>query len=244
MTSGARPDFSLFGMANRPYLWADFHAALARNRASFEVIFCGPRPPEGEMPSNFRWVESAFKPAQCAEIASRYATGRLVSYTVDDLRYSPGALDRILDVWHILDGARIVTPTYLLDGEDLSECMRFNYPGAPYLPLGGFLSLEQLRGLGGIDRRFTATQWDVDLFMRAHVAGLDSIRLADVVAEERREFHRREESGESLSERYHAAVDRPLLEWLWPVPIPGRPWRRRDAPQAYPDGPEVEEREL
>ena len=66
------------------------------NNTSFEVVFCGHVPPKEEMPSNFRYIYTEVRnPVQCLEIAARAAVGEYLIWTVDDVVYSDGFLNRI-----------------------------------------------------------------------------------------------------------------------------------------------------
>lgn len=65
----------------------------------FEIVFAGPNPPEEQMPDNFRYIQTNVKPAQCAEIAARYAVGEYLITAADDYSYSDNYLRKMY--WYI-----------------------------------------------------------------------------------------------------------------------------------------------
>lgn len=179
---------SLFSSAVRPKLWMRFYNSLSSNTVPFEVIFVGNKIPEFKLPENCHFIYSEVKPVQCLEIGSRYATGDLIMNFADDCVFSEHALDNLYKEFNELnDNKVILSCRYVLFGEDIAEkegYYWFDEPKSPIMPLSGLMKKEMWKKLGGIDKRFIAQFWDLDIAMRMYEIGGRVILSKNVWAEE------------------------------------------------------------
>jgi hypothetical protein len=185
-----RPADSLSASALRPWLWERFLALLEGNNVSYEVIFVGDRPPSGSLPDNVTYIQSSVKPAQCSEIASRRARGETILHFSDDCVFSKKALDVLYSRVMSEPTLTIVFPRYLLmkfcDERATGKGFRvvheqmygpddqknfLNDPNCPLMAVCGCMRKSLWDWLGGIDARFVAALWDVDVAMRLYQLG-------------------------------------------------------------------------
>jgi len=218
---------SLFGAGIYTEKWMRLYESLASNEVSFEIILVGHRAPEFVLPENFHFIYSEVKPAQCAEIASRYTVGEFIMNTTDDIVFSEHALDKMVEMHRNYDCEKImISCRYVLDGKDLTDEAAYFWwgiPQSPRMPAGGLIRKSMWTQLGGIDQRFTALCWDLDIAMRLYEIGGAVGLCKDVWVEE-------VESKRRLYADVGAPVDRPLLDWLWirhtapPKGMDSSPW--------------------
>lgn len=212
-----KPIISLFGTAVRTDLWPRLYSSLATNTVPFELILVGDNRPNFELPENFRYIYSQVKPAQCAEIASRHALADLIMWMSDDYVLSRGALDSVYALYKSLNNDKgLVSLRYACGGEDRIWEQHFVWmdSSSPFIPMCPLMKKSLWRQLGGIDRRFIASCWDMDIDMRVYEAGGEAILSQDAYAEEDHFgptiFH-----AQSLWREYGVSTDRPLLDSFW-----------------------------
>lgn len=209
------PRISIYGPAHRPQNWLDFYRSLGANDISFEIVFVGPNDPDFELPSNFKYIRSYTKPAQCAEIASRNTTADLIMNVADDYEFRTAKpLDRLYNAYKSYNNDKLMLSCrYMLNGEDRSYTDQRFIAGddsSPIMPMFGLVSKTLYKDIGGIDRNFIAVMWDLDIAMRIYALGGEVI-LSDVYADELKS----KSGGSNLcSDFWHH--DRGLLEDLWP----------------------------
>lgn len=210
------PIISLFGSANRPWLWPRLYNSLSSNEVPFEIIFVGDRPPTLTLPDNFHFIYSEVKPAQCAEIAKRHTTCDLIMLIADDLVFSEHALDILHQTFLRLDNDKaIVSARYYCNGQiypDPECCFWRTDLNTPLLPVSGLMKKKMWEQLGGIDRRFVASCWDIDISMRVFEIGgsVTYCEEAKVV-----ELHDKSTPEKGLYNEVGLPLDRTLLDWLW-----------------------------
>ena len=209
------PIISVYGSAYRPQNWVGLYNTLIDNDISFEIVFVGPNEPDFILPDNFKYIKSSVKPAQCVEIASRYATGELIMQVADDLEFrTPKMLDSLYSVYTAYNDERlIVSCRFMVDGVDVSSlCCNYlaGRPETPMISVAGLMSNRLYREVGGIDRNFVAVCGDMDVIMRIHKRG-GSVVLSDIYVNENR-LH----CGNDLYALY-SVQDRALLDSLWMV---------------------------
>jgi len=213
-----RPIISLIGASIRPALWNDYYESLRSNNIPFEIIFVGDRYPECALPDNFHFIFSRVKPAQCAEIASRYARGTFLLPTCDDIRYSEHALDIMHQTFlDCRDDRTIVSCRFSRDGDLWPIATHYFFHGdvrSPIMALGGFIKKEMWEKIGGIDSRFVASLWDLDIAMRIYELGGTVVTCEHVQANELRN----KDEGIQLFADVGMHVDKALLEALWVMP--------------------------
>jgi hypothetical protein len=190
---------------------------IGANSISFEIVFVGPNEPDYTLPSNFKYIKSNVKPAQCTEIASRYASGELLLNMFDDVDFrTPSPLDKLYGEYMSYgDEKLMLSCRYMMEGVDVSnECHRFYVqdPTSPIMPVAGLVSAKMYRSLGGVDRNFICAYLDLDIAMRLYAIGgrvlLSNIYLSEVTAMS---------LGLSRVVSAYGAHDRGLLDNLWVV---------------------------
>lgn len=210
------PEISIFGSAHRPQNWMDLYRSIGDNDISFEIIFVGPNEPDFELPSNFKFIKSYTKPAQCLEIASRYATADLIMNVADDCEFrTKRPLDVLYNTYRSYNNDKLILSCrYMLNGKDTSGPDHRFFVDDNNLPekvLSGLMSKTLYRDIGGIDRNFIAVTWDWDIAMRVLALGGEVI-LSDVYLDELKS----KRAGSNLCAEFWNH-DRGLLESLWSV---------------------------
>ena len=209
-----KPDISIFGSAARPENWPLFHRSLGTNDLEFEIVFVGPNPPKERLPDNFKYIRSNVKPAQCFEIAARQSSGELLMWTADDsLFVTPSPLDKLYRTYLDCEDENVLVSS----NYDLPEGWDRFYSGdmsSPTTALNGLMSARLWRRLGGIDRKFIALGWDIDIDMRIHAMG-GSIVMSDVYMDKDVEAAHKPRSRGSTLLRDHKSTDIALLHALW-----------------------------
>ncbi|MBN2312937.1 MAG: hypothetical protein JXM79_03340 [Sedimentisphaerales bacterium] len=203
---------SIIGQCIHTEHWMGLYESLASNEVPFEIIFVGHKVPEFTLPDNFHFIYSEVKPAQCTEIASRYAVGEFIMNTGDDYIFSEHALDKMVELHRSYDCDKImITARYILDGKDWTgeaDYFWWGIPQSPRLGMGGLIKKSTWDQIGGVDRRFTALCWDIDIIMRLYEIG-GAVALCQDASMEEIVTQRR------LYAEFGTSVDRPLLDWLW-----------------------------
>lgn len=209
---GKEPVISLFAPAIYPENWMGLYKSLSSNEVPYEIIFVGDKAPEFTLPDNFHFIYSEVKPAQCAEIASRYTAGDLIMNVSDDVVFSEHALDKLYETYRSFNCDKImISCRYVLNGKDLTDEAAYYWWGklkSPRMPAGGLIKKSVWKQIGGIDRRFVALCWDLDIAMRLYEIGgavgfCEDAWIEEIVSQRR------------LYSDVGAPVDRPLLDWLW-----------------------------
>ncbi len=163
------PKISLIASSVRCWLWDEFFKSLEGN-SDYEVVFAGNltqfqvRPYLDKYPMlKYIYTADCISPAQCYQIAYKFATGNLIFWACDDGEMSPNLLDNICEFHKILPYKSIIsvkTKEDNLDTElDDHRFFGFNRETPLMAPLG-IISREYLDQLGGFDKRFLAGQWE------------------------------------------------------------------------------------
>ena len=203
---------SVVASAVHTQYWMELYNSLAKaNTVPFELIFVGNKQPDFELPENFSFIYSEVKPAQCWEIGSRRAIGEYIMPVSDDLIFSEGTLNDLYRYQTEEIGKVVVSCRYKLRGGRVRDDLMFfniNNPDSPPALMCPLVNRKIWESLGGIDRRFIALYWDLDLHMRMFELGRKAFFSPMSIAEER------VNEGSRLSGRY-AAPDRALLDSFW-----------------------------
>ncbi len=218
---------SCFGPGVRTENWMRLYNSLATSKVDFDLTIISPRDPPCELPSNFKVIKTNVKPAQCAEIGFRFTQGEFVMPVADDEIFSNEALDQLLELWKPLKNERaLVSCRYKLLGQDISEgTLGANkyyvwQPQSPLAPICPLMKRETWQSIGGIDKRFIALYWDLDLAMRIYESGGIGVLHPTVTVEEYGECVGG--GSHKLYDRYGPVYDRRMLDSFWTIPPNGQ----------------------
>lgn len=163
---------TLVASAIRTQRWMKFYDSLKENRIKYEIVFVGDVRPNFLLPSNFKYIYSPVKPAQCYEIAMRESEGELVHLTSDDAVYAPKALDVIYDYYKSLNTNKLVVGFNCIEnGSPTSNGHTIGVKGTPIMYPFPVINRQYLKDLGGYDHRFIVGQGENDLIMRIYEDG-------------------------------------------------------------------------
>ena len=210
------PRISLIASATRPENWMGLYRSVGSNDVSFECVFAGPNEPGFPLPDNFVFIKTNVKPAQCWEIASRKARGDLLMPLADDLVFvTEHPLDKLYGTYEAHNDDRVmVSCKYRPGGESRTRIDHRFFHGdsnSPLLPLAALMCSRLWREIGGIDRRFIAVCWDMDVSMRVLALG-GRVVFSDVYVDEDTARSR----GSTLMTD-HRATDLILVQRLWSI---------------------------
>lgn len=211
------PVITLFASANRPELWPRLYNSLLCNDIPFELVFVGNKLSGFTLPDNFHFIYSEVKPSQCYEIACRYSCGEFIMGITDDLVFSEHALDILYREYVNINNDRVIVSPRFSYGENNvfgdEKCRVWvGDDKTPLLPVAGLMKKQFWEHLGGIDQRFVALTWDIDIVCRAYEMGGSVIYCDQALVTE---LHIKKGDYRSLYHEVGKLVDRALLEWLW-----------------------------
>jgi hypothetical protein len=184
-----RCKISVIAPSIRPYKWMKFHKWISYNDTPFEIIFVGHVKPKFRLPSNMKFIYTKVKPAQCFHIAFMESQGDFLLNSADDLLYRPHILDNMVNLLRCNDPSKNITSALYKHGPRKSQKKNMIFFGkrghilrkqgkwVPYLQdgAGTMISKKLWNRLGGIDRRFIQSYWDLDMAMRVYESGGDLI---------------------------------------------------------------------
>lgn len=172
---------SIFLTSIRPHNWMRLYASCAQATTSeFELVITGPKDATFVRPPNMVFVQTDVKPAQAIEAATRFCEGEFLVQAVDDVEFTPGAFDLMLDV--LKEPKTIATCVYWVHGgnhmiahtegifghEGGFPKKASNNPVAPVCPM---LRATDWHTCHGTDPRFGAQYNDLDLYFRLMASG-------------------------------------------------------------------------
>ena len=225
-----RPLISIFASGIRTHRWDDLYNSLTKSSVPFELIIVGDKVPEFSLPKNFHYIYSKVKPAQCSEIAARYTTGELIMNIADDVLFSDNALNEMCNLYEKNASEDLIVSNRLTRGKTIygDEMYRFlaTVPDSPLIPLMSLMSKKFWNSLGGIDRRFTALYWNLDISMRALEVGGKILFADNALTEEvfekysiidriKNRIKIKKIKTTGLYMEYGISIDRPLLDSFW-----------------------------
>ena len=187
---------SIFATSIRPWYWDQFYKDIqAATSYPFEIVFTSPKPPNEGMPENFRIIHTDVKPIQAMEAAFRYCRYPYVVQAVDDIKFDPGALDRMLEIVRSQERT-IASCKYGVGAEGNGTCAQtegiFGTCGEwpdrkasnPTLqPICPMLRALDWTMAMGIDPVFGAQYGELDLFLRLIAGGWKVVLTDDWVRE-------------------------------------------------------------
>ena len=217
------PTISFFGPGIRPNRWMGLYDSIAQSGIDFDLSIVGPNEPDFTLPDNFVYIKSNVKPVQCMEAAFRLSEGDLIIPIADDEIFIDDAIAQVYRQYtEINDWKTIISHRYVLNGEDISEgalpAMRYYVwePTSPLAPIAPIMNRRLWKELGGIDKRFCALYWDLDMWMRVYEYGGTGILHKTAKVEE---VGISIGGGEhNLYNKYGPTYDRRILDSLWTLP--------------------------
>jgi hypothetical protein len=225
---------SIFATSIRPHYWKKFYDGIqAATTYPFEIVFTSPKAPTEALPENFRIIQTDVKPAQAMEAAFRHCRYPYVVQAVDDIKFDPGALDRLLEI--VKNQSRtIASCKYGVGPTGNGTCAQTegifgtcgewpdrraaNIPLQPICPM--LRAFDWITALG-IDPRFGAQYGELDLYLRLIAGGYKVVLTEDWV---------REYDGGSDLWRTKGQHDLHTIRSLWRDPITGDWTGRRLTP--------------
>jgi hypothetical protein len=205
---------SLCASALRPNQWQATYESLKQNSIEWELIYTGPNEPNFTLLSNFIYIKSNVKPAQCYQISFNRASGQLLAWTADDVIYPANALDNMYNFFTSFNNNKLVAAFRTVeDGKDITEVHRFRGRdgNSPRMAPFGVVNREMFNELGGYDRDFICGQSENDVVMRFYEAG-GILEVSNIpVYVKHQEAHR--EGTVFRTGYYHE--DRRVLEEAW-----------------------------
>jgi len=211
------PTISIYVPTIRPQYWKRLYDSLSRNDVLFEIIFVGHIPPDYVLPENVKYINSSVKPSQCAEIGFRACRGEFCIFALDDIVFGEHTLDILYNKFLEMGRDNVVISCMpYLNGKALDTC-RYRFwdydKNSPIQPLCGLYKRSIIEQLGGIDRNFVCSFWDIDLVMRLYEMGGISLFCPGAVANEIViDIHAKDRL---IQSGLH--YDRSTLEFLWTI---------------------------
>lgn len=210
---------SVFLTSIRPHNWMKLYASCDKATSSeFEVVITGPKDSTFPKPPNMRFIQTEVKPAQALELAARRCQGEFSVQAVDDIEFTPGAFDLMLDV--LKEPKTIATCVYWVHGVAHMISHTENVFGAeggypnkatknPPAPICPMLRTADWSGIGGSDPIFGAQYNQDDVFFRLLANGWRTVFVDGRVTEA---------SGGSDLWRTKGQNDLKTLRALWRTP--------------------------
>lgn len=201
---------SIICKSRRPQLWQNFYKMFETKNKDFEIIFIGPYKPKFVLPKNSKFIHSIVKPPQCTEIAYSIARGDYLMEMGDDLflKIDANPTEKIYDIINnYSDENFLITHKCYSHGDEITQkSPELNNMLVPWSPV---FSKKIYKQTGGIDRRFIAVMFEVDLYLRMLQLGCKVIN-SGLIFEEK--IRKRTEP--SLYNDY-AKKDKDLFKKLW-----------------------------
>lgn len=208
-----KPEVTICVSTIRPQNWKIFWECLEGAKTNHEIIFVGPYVPNFELPSNVRFIHTHVKPIQCWQIAANESQSDTIMFSSDDMKILSNNLDSLYAAHAKSDDKRIMQSShYRANGEDYVQFQHYFYNDqkSPVTPWGFLIDKDVFCAVGGLESRFIAVQWDVDLALRIIEYGGHTNLVPGVYAEEFNCLQTRP----GACERFWTH-DRPLLDTFW-----------------------------
>lgn len=173
-------DVSLHCSATRTEMWQEAYKSYMQNKVSVEAVFVGNKYPSFKMPSNFTFIYSEVKPAQCWEIAARNCRGKYLAQSSDDYFYPKGYFDDMVNFYkkqvekystdNIITGGTHHTGFSKIPAR---QCRLWTKNAQPncVLPMDFFITSKLYRELGGLDKKYISLCHHWDVMMRVMEIG-------------------------------------------------------------------------
>ena len=169
-----------------------FYNAANQNKSEFEIIFVGPKSPNFDLPSNFKYIYATVKPSQCAYIAYKHARGdylllggddafyrgcHLDIYSANVAKYGPDKIfsGRYKFRLHDRKGRCIKRRSFGKRDYRLLYNKKCKKKNTFIVPHELFISKKLWNLSGGIDINFITGFWSYDIIMRLYSMGYSYI---------------------------------------------------------------------
>jgi hypothetical protein len=160
----------LIGAAVKSSLYMGVYNSLIKNnQVPFEIIFIGYNPPTEKLPDNFQYIYSEVKPAQCIEAAARLAKGDFLVNIADDEIFSYNFLNNLKSyIDRVNTDKMFFAFRYKVRGKIRDDRLWYEKNRYGKLMCGVACCVEKRiwHEVGGIDKRFAGSLYDLDLQFR------------------------------------------------------------------------------
>lgn len=155
----------------RPNLWGNFISSIRKNKCNYEIIFIGNESEHEITDKNVFVYKSDLEFAPCISIGFEKSTGDVIHWTTDDLIYEEGSIDCIFDFFNRVEEKKIAVAVRekRMDGSEVTfeHTLKQNYNVSSGTLLAfGAMRKDYFKELGGVDKRFTGTEWENDMSLR------------------------------------------------------------------------------
>ena len=214
--------FSLVAPAIRIENWLKVYDSMKSENTNFEVIFAGPRKPNFKLPSNFRFIFTTVKPAQCWEILYENSNGEyIINFSDDVIFQTENPLDELSKELELYKNKKVLIGLrYKFRDIDQTNQMSFkinnNQDETELLPMDPPIKKTLWYKYGRFDRRFICTLLEADFFLRMIKDGYRVVHANIYISEEKKLEDDRKMS------RDYLRVDRKLMMKLWTKKINGK----------------------
>ena len=168
--------------------WKKFYDNLSDSEIDFEIIMTGNIKPKFTLPSNFKFIYSNVKPAQCIEIGVRNASSDLIIFLADDMKCDNKFLDKMYESYNINCSENDALGCLFMKFNKLWDDEQYKYwpniKNSPHMPMGLMLNKALFHKIGGLDKRFIAIYWDLDILLRVMENGGSYYVCKSAVCEE------------------------------------------------------------
>jgi hypothetical protein len=229
-------DVALWGAAIRDHLWMNSYKKLSEtNNATFKMFLCGHKKPEYDLPDNVIFIYSKMSANACAEIAFRFAlesNSKYMMFWQDDMEISEKLLDEMmLKIESNKEGDLVCGPLFrptlkhqpcradldengYLKGQP--ECVTGLHSIGIMLPI---MKTHVSKIMGGLDKRFIATQNVTEQLLRLAVIGKGKVTFSNChkveIAEDMDvQSQLPGRTGRRLCRQWHAQDDKTLKQ-IW-----------------------------
>jgi hypothetical protein len=206
---------SICASAARPKDWIETYDSLRANDLEWEMVYVGPNEPSFNLADypRLKFIKSNTKPAQCYQASFLNASGELLSWTADDAKYPPHALDDVYRYFKMFNNPKLVVAFRTVeDNRDITEGhrLRGRDPAAPRMAPFGVMNTEYFHKLGGYDRRFICGQSENDVVMRVYEDG-GKLEIGPVPVL----VHHQKSHNDTVFRSGYFHEDRKVLEGSW-----------------------------
>jgi hypothetical protein len=193
----------------RPKYWNYIQKSIHHNKIKYEILFIGPKKNLGyRQTDNCKFIKSYVKPSQCFQIGVVNSKYNLICLIADDIKFSKkNILQQIHKNKKLIKNKKLLSLKLKSYGVKTWQPVKeFNYM---HLPVAPIIEKKLFFQLGGIDKGFLATFYDLDLYLRILSKGYN-VKYLNIIIEERE----RNLIEPSLYNR-NSSIDKKYFKKLW-----------------------------